>query len=167
MFLRVQWTSICRGYGLIPNKHKAVVWTNAGLGWWHIYAPLGPNELHNLQAEEKRNYTPGFSVIYDIRILILNNVTYNTIIRTILSLKKYLHSRSIIVIIIIIIVIIIIIIIINSKLFICWYTPWLAHPLLKKQLTQWPYLSAHYLVPSMTHVDTNSFNHSLHRSLAH
>ena len=27
--------------GLAPTRRKAIIWTNDGLVYWHIYAPLG------------------------------------------------------------------------------------------------------------------------------
>ena len=31
--------------GLTPCRRQAIIWTNDGLGWWHICASLGLNEL--------------------------------------------------------------------------------------------------------------------------
>ena len=31
--------------GLAPIRRQAIIWTNGGLVYWHIYASLGLNEL--------------------------------------------------------------------------------------------------------------------------
>ena len=31
--------------GLVPNQHQAIIWTNVDTLHWHIYVPLGLNEL--------------------------------------------------------------------------------------------------------------------------
>ena len=31
--------------GFVPYMWQAIIWTNDGLGWWHIYASLVLNEL--------------------------------------------------------------------------------------------------------------------------
>ena len=31
--------------GLVPNRRQAIIWTNAGLFYWRIYAPLGFNDM--------------------------------------------------------------------------------------------------------------------------
>ena len=37
--------SIGSGNGLAQNKWQAIIWTNDGLFYWHIYASYGLNEL--------------------------------------------------------------------------------------------------------------------------
>ena len=39
LFLRVQLAIFIIGSdnGLVPNRCQAIIWTNAGLGWWRIY----------------------------------------------------------------------------------------------------------------------------------
>ena len=46
-FLRVQLTkpSIGSDNGLAPNKHRAIIWINAYLIHWRMYAPLVGDEL--------------------------------------------------------------------------------------------------------------------------
>ena len=34
-----------RDNGLAPNRRQAIIWTNDGLIYWHIYASLSLNEL--------------------------------------------------------------------------------------------------------------------------
>ena len=36
-----QWTSICLGNGLSPNRRQAITWTSADPVHWRIYAALG------------------------------------------------------------------------------------------------------------------------------
>ena len=38
-------TSIDSNSGLAPNRQLAIIWNNAGLVYWCIYAPLRLNEL--------------------------------------------------------------------------------------------------------------------------
>ena len=38
--------------GLVPNKHQAIIWTNVGLIYWHIYASFGLNNSINNTAME-------------------------------------------------------------------------------------------------------------------
>ena len=47
LFLRVQLkiTSIGFDNGLALNRRQAIMWTNADLIHWHIYGPLGGDEL--------------------------------------------------------------------------------------------------------------------------
>ena len=41
-----QYASIGSGNGLMSKRWQAIVWTNAGLVYWCVYAPLGLNELN-------------------------------------------------------------------------------------------------------------------------
>ena len=49
LFLRVQLTITQHWFGwdngLAPNRRQAIIWTNAGLIHWRIYAALGGDEL--------------------------------------------------------------------------------------------------------------------------
>ena len=47
LFLNVQqqYSSIGPDDGLTPTRRQAIIWTNDGLVYWRIYAPLGLNEL--------------------------------------------------------------------------------------------------------------------------
>ena len=47
LFLRAQLTkpSIGLDNGLVSNRQQAIIWTNADLIHWHIYAALGVDEL--------------------------------------------------------------------------------------------------------------------------
>ena len=40
-----QWYSTGSDNGLVLNIPQAIIWTSDGLGWWHINASLGLNEL--------------------------------------------------------------------------------------------------------------------------
>ena len=40
-----QYSSIGSVNGVAPKRRQAIIWTNDVLGCWHIYAPLGLNEL--------------------------------------------------------------------------------------------------------------------------
>ena len=40
-----RYASLGSDDGLAPNRRQAIIWTNAGLVSWPIYAPLGRNEL--------------------------------------------------------------------------------------------------------------------------
>ena len=44
-----QWSSIGSDNGLAPGRRQAIIWTNGGSVYWHIYAPLGLNELTDVQ----------------------------------------------------------------------------------------------------------------------
>ena len=72
LFLRVQLTtidSIGSGNGLAPNSWQAIIWSNADLVHWHIYATLGGDEL-------KHNY---------LGLLLLTWFNFNP------SMDKWLH----------------------------------------------------------------------------
>ena len=36
--------------GLAPNRWQTIIWTNDGLGYWHLYASLGLTELKYIVA---------------------------------------------------------------------------------------------------------------------
>ena len=40
-----QYTSVCSGNGLAPNRRQAITWTNGSPVHWRIYAALGGDEL--------------------------------------------------------------------------------------------------------------------------
>ena len=40
-----QYVTIGSDNGLAPNRRQAIIWTNDGLIYWHIYASLSLNEL--------------------------------------------------------------------------------------------------------------------------
>ena len=42
-----QYGSIVSDNGLAPNRRQAIIWSNVGMLYWHIYAPLGLTALIN------------------------------------------------------------------------------------------------------------------------
>ena len=64
MFLGSNWQCIIIGSynGLVPNSREAIIWTNDGPIYWHIYASLGLSELNKQGSREVKK--PLFSLLY-------------------------------------------------------------------------------------------------------
>ena len=46
-FSNWQYINIGSDNGLMPTRQQAIIWTNGGMFYWHIYASLDFNELTN------------------------------------------------------------------------------------------------------------------------
>ena len=55
--LESNWQDISTGpdNGLMPNRWQAIIWTNGGLVYWHIYGSFGVIELNTSSAVETYN----------------------------------------------------------------------------------------------------------------
>ena len=62
VILILLYSNIGSDNGLAPARRQAIIWTNVGMFYWHIYVSLGLNELTVL-VESELFYPPWYTLI--------------------------------------------------------------------------------------------------------